>query len=62
MGKVYEELRNEEDKIEEIKEELKRERARNDPDQNKIKDLEEKLRQKEEPYFAKQREYIDANN
>jgi len=32
MGKVYEELRNEEDEIEEIKEELKRERARDEPD------------------------------
>jgi len=48
--------------MEEIKEKLKTERARDEPDQNKIKDLEEELRQKEESYFAKQRQYIDVEN
>jgi len=62
MGKVYEELRIEEEDIGLIKEELKRERARDEPDQNKIKDLEEEIRQLEEPYFAKQGEYRDYEN
>jgi len=46
MEAAYIELRKEEGDIGVIKDELERERARDEPDQNKIKHLEEEIRQK----------------
>jgi len=61
MEAAYIELRKEEGDIGVIKDELKREIALDDPDQNKIKHLEEKIRQREESYFANQRWYRHLN-
>jgi len=61
MGKVYEELRNEEDEIGAIKDNLERERSKPKPDKNEIERLEEKIKQKKESYFANQRRYKDLN-
>jgi len=58
---AYIELRNEEGDIGVIKDELEREIALDEPDQNKIKHLEEEIRQREESYFAKQRKYRDLS-
>jgi len=52
MEAAYLELRKEEGDIGVIKDELERERALGEPDQNKIKNLEEEIRQREESYFA----------
>jgi len=61
MEAAYIELRKKEGDIGVIKDELKRERALDEPDQNKIKHLEEEVRQREESYFANQRRYRDLN-
>jgi len=61
MEAAYIDLRKEEGDIGVIKDELERERARDDPDQNKIKHLEEEIRQREESYFVNQRRYRDLN-
>jgi len=47
MEAAYIELRKEEGDIGVIKDAVERERARDDPDQNKIKHLEEQIRQRE---------------
>jgi len=66
MEAAYKALRKEEGDIGVIKEEIERETARDDPDQNKIKHLEEEIRQREESYFANQRRYkylnVDVKN
>jgi len=61
MVAAYIKLRKEEGDIGVIKDELERERALDEPDQNKIKYLEEEIRQREESYFANQRRYRDLN-
>jgi len=59
MEAAYIELRKEERDIGVIKDELEKES--DEPDQNKIKHLEEEIRQREESYFANQRRYRDLN-
>jgi len=55
------ELRKEEGDINRIKNELERERSRDEPDQNKIQHLEEEITEREESYFANQRRYRNLN-
>jgi len=61
MLAAYIELKKEEWDIGVSKDEFERERARDDPDQNKIKHLEEEIKQREESYFANQRRYRNRN-
>jgi len=61
MEEAYVELRREEGDIGVIKDELEIERARDKPDQNKIKHLNEEIKQREEYYFANEREYRDLD-
>jgi len=53
METAYIELRKEEGDIEVIKGELERERARYDSDKNKLKHIEEEIRQREKSYLPK---------
>jgi len=61
MEAAYIELRKEEGDIGVIKDEIERERALDEPNQNKIKHLEEEVKEREKPSFANQRLYRDLN-
>jgi len=61
MEAAYIELRKEEGDIGVIKDELERERALDEPDRNKLKSLEEEVKEREKSYFANQRRYRDLN-
>jgi len=61
MEAVYIELRQHEMDIGVIKDEIERERSRDDGDQTKIQRLEADLKQRKELYFANQERYRDLN-